>query len=151
MTSVYLEQWLKSWDKALGLQKRKILLFLDNAPCHPLVSLKNIKLQFLPKNTTSHLQPLDQGIIKTFKVYYRHKVLRRVINFLNEDRLASELAKDIDIKYAVKWAASAWNEVKPVTIKNYFKEAGFSTELDEVEEEPEDVDLSDMGLDIDLD
>jgi hypothetical protein len=64
--------------------------------------------------------------------------------------LASELAKDVDIKDAVKWAASAWNEVNPVTIKNCFKEAGFSTELDEVEEEPEDVDLSDLELDIDL-
>ena len=53
---------------------RNILMFLDNAPCHP-PTLKgmfsNIRVEFLPKNTTSRTQPLDAGIIKTWKVYYR--------------------------------------------------------------------------------
>ena len=53
---------------------RNILMFLDNAPCHP-PTLKgmfsNIRVEFLPKNTTSCTQPLDAGIIKTWKVYYR--------------------------------------------------------------------------------
>lgn len=54
-------------------KKRKhILLLLDNASTHQLEDneqLSNIKLHFLPPNTTAHLQPLDQGIIYSFKVF----------------------------------------------------------------------------------
>ena len=37
--------------------------------------LSNIKLLFFPPNTISKLQPLDQGIIRTFKTYYRKQVV----------------------------------------------------------------------------
>jgi len=52
-------------------QNRKILLLADNAPTHLLdetVQLSNINVRFLPPNTTAHLQPLDAGIINSFKV-----------------------------------------------------------------------------------
>ena len=41
---------------------------MDNVPCHPVdIILSNIRLQYFPPNTTSVLQPLDQGIIRAFK------------------------------------------------------------------------------------
>ena len=52
-------------------QNRKILLLADNAPTHLLnesIQLPNINVHFLPPNTTDHLQPLDAGIINSFKV-----------------------------------------------------------------------------------
>ena len=53
---------------------------MDNASCHPIDSeLSNIKLQFFPPNTTAKLQPLDQGIIRTFKTYYRKQVVKHII------------------------------------------------------------------------
>ena len=60
-------------------KKRKVILFLDNATCHPETAqagLKNIKLVFLPKNTISRLQPLDAGIIRNFKHKYRKLLVR---------------------------------------------------------------------------
>ena len=49
-------------------ENRHIVLFLDDASCHP-SSLKgmfsNVQIEFLPKNTTSRTQPPDAGIIKT--------------------------------------------------------------------------------------
>ncbi|KAJ8888908.1 hypothetical protein PR048_008402 [Dryococelus australis] len=63
MTSAVFTRWLCSFDAKMGAANRKIL-FVDNCPSHPeLNDLRNIKLVFLPKNTTSMLQPLDQGII----------------------------------------------------------------------------------------
>ena len=48
----------------------KILLILDNAPVHPSALTSNdgnVKVKFLPANTTSVLQPMDQGILETTK------------------------------------------------------------------------------------
>ncbi|GFY09639.1 tigger transposable element-derived protein 1 [Trichonephila clavipes] len=45
----------------------KVLLIVDNAASHPQLEHPNVQLVFLPPNTTSLIQPLDQGIIATFK------------------------------------------------------------------------------------
>jgi hypothetical protein len=64
----------------MGREKRKILLFVDNATSHPKdLKLKNIKIVFLPPNTTSICQPLDQGIIKNFKTWYRALILKHIL------------------------------------------------------------------------
>jgi hypothetical protein len=52
-------------------QSHNILLLADNVPTHLMdetVLLSNIKVHFLPLNTTAHLQPLDASIINSFKV-----------------------------------------------------------------------------------
>lgn len=59
----------------------KILLILDNAPSHPahLADLHpNVKVIFLPPNTTSLIQPMDQGVIAAFKLYYLRRPLQLV-------------------------------------------------------------------------
>ncbi|XP_023242991.1 tigger transposable element-derived protein 1-like [Centruroides sculpturatus] len=55
----------------------KVMLIIDNAPCHTLATLTNfdprVKVVFLPPSTTSLLQLMDQGVIKTFKAYYTRR------------------------------------------------------------------------------
>ena len=56
-------------------------MFIDNCTAHKDVpSLENIELKYLPPNTTSILQPLDQGIVENFKTLYRKEVVRTVID-----------------------------------------------------------------------
>jgi DDE superfamily endonuclease len=49
--------------------------------------LTNIDLVFLPPNTTSHLQPMDAGIIQSFKARYKQYYVRHILNQFerNED------------------------------------------------------------------
>ena len=64
-------EYLKKLDSQMRRQDRNILLLIDNAPTHALYEttrLTNITIEHLPPNTTSHLQPCDQGIINSFKV-----------------------------------------------------------------------------------
>ncbi|CAL4178221.1 unnamed protein product [Meganyctiphanes norvegica] len=72
MRSDLFTQWLIKWNCKLSMQGRRIALVLENAPCHPNIALSNIELVFLLPNTTSHSQPLDQGILANFKSHYRH-------------------------------------------------------------------------------
>ena len=50
-----------------------VILFLDNAPGHAQFLVDrhpNVKVQFIPPNTTSKLQPLDQELISNVKLYF---------------------------------------------------------------------------------
>ena len=67
MNSVIMLDILNKINQKLARQKRKVILFLDNVSSHSqdlVGKFSNIKVVFLPKNTTSRLQPLDAGIIK---------------------------------------------------------------------------------------
>ena len=58
--------------------KPRALLVLDNALGH-LLELGTlgtdflVEVVFLPPNTTSIIQPMDEGLIATFKAYYLKK------------------------------------------------------------------------------
>ena len=40
------------------------------------LELSNVTLVFLPPDVTSVVQPLDQGLIASFKIQYKKKLLR---------------------------------------------------------------------------
>jgi hypothetical protein len=86
------------WDLEL---KRKIILLVDNCRAHTNNSLiNNIKVIFLPANTTSVIEPCDQGIMTAFKSHYRRKMRARIIAELHDmqDRSdVSSVAKTISL------------------------------------------------------
>ena len=91
----------------------------------------NIKVVFHPKNTTSSLQPLDAGIIQSFEVKYRKKLLCHVLARI--DRNASDVVK-VDILQAITWVAAAPKEVSEMTIKNCFAKCGTVQQVAEKDE-----------------
>ena len=128
MSSEIMEDILRKLNKRLVREKRKILLFLDNATPHDpefVGQFSNIKIVFLPANTTSKLQPLDVGIIKNFKVLYRGALLRHVVSQSDFTQLsASRITQTIDLLMAIWWIKVAWEQVKSSVIQNYFKHCG---------------------------
>ena len=67
MTFEVMEAVLVRFNRKLVSEDRKVSIFLDNATCDPesmIGQFSQIKIIFLPKNTTSTLQPLDAGIIQ---------------------------------------------------------------------------------------
>ncbi|GBO14136.1 Tigger transposable element-derived protein 6 [Araneus ventricosus] len=85
MTSEFFSEWLKQTNKKMCKEKKKIVLFIDNYMAHSLIPQMNaVKVVFLPPNTTSKLQPLDQGIIRSFKVFYRKERVKKVVDSIDK-------------------------------------------------------------------
>ena len=84
-----------------------------------------MKVAFLPKNTTSRLQPLDAGIISNLKVKYRKRLLKFVISRADDNRKVSEIIQEVDVLKAISWIKAGWEEVSDQTVTNYFRQCGF--------------------------
>lgn len=85
-----------------GLPPKEILV-LDNAPSHPEADLLksedgNITCYFLPANTTSLIQPMDQSVIKTLKRRYRKKFIQQLVSDDEESISLKELWKAYNVK-----------------------------------------------------
>jgi len=131
MTAELFTNWLIQLDKRMKKEKRKIILFIDNCTAHSNIpSLQSIKVQFLSPNTTSKLQPLDQGIIKNFKILYRKEIVRSILSDIEEEKNTS-----ITILQAIKLADKSWRNVSQQTIINCFKICGFSLQKENFEEQ----------------
>ncbi|SJX66502.1 related to transposase [Sporisorium reilianum f. sp. reilianum] len=127
MTSSLFHAWLSSLDTYIGQTPgRHILLLLDNFSGHgmlqkPLAKLQNITIQFLPPNTTSRIQPLDAGIIASFKKHYR---ARQYGMALLEAELGSKDIYKLDILTAIKLSQEIWQELGANIIKNCWRHTG---------------------------
>lgn len=81
MTKEIFTEWVTKWDNELC---HDVLLLVNNCTAHVVtVEFKHINLVFLTSNTTSIIQPCDQGIIRTFKAYYRTGMRKNVISVID--------------------------------------------------------------------
>ena len=91
-------------------------------------STSNIKIVFLPPNTTSKLQPLDQGIIRGVKMFYCNAITKRIWACVDKDKEElKEVMKALDFWWHVKNIVAAWNYITDTLIQKCFQKAGFIT------------------------
>ncbi|CAF1351711.1 unnamed protein product [Rotaria sordida] len=83
-----------------------------------ILSFRKLKLQYFPPNTTSKLQPLDQGIIRAFKAHYRKYLVKHIIACC----AMAQTPDDIKITCldAIYWIDAAWRAITDATICNTF-------------------------------
>jgi hypothetical protein len=123
MTSEIFTDFLESLNKQMKKSDRKIVLIVDNCAAHPFKPLSNVRIRYLPPNTTSRLQPMDMGVIHTLKANYRRKLVRRMIAIF--EAKGSCIPRDINLYEAIIMLSNAWNEMNPTVIRNCFKKCGF--------------------------
>jgi hypothetical protein len=77
MTTTEYSEWLNDFSKEMARKKCEVQLLVDNAPCHKLVNLSNVQLEYLPPDRINILQAQDAGIIKSFKAWYQWQQVRK--------------------------------------------------------------------------
>ena len=142
--------------KDQGLLERAILL-LDNAPSHPDVDLLQsddgeISCIYLPPNTTSLIQAMDQGVLENIKRRYKCDLLLRLLDDEADSRNMADFSKTLMIKDAILMSARSWDEVKAGTIiKSWSKLLKCQDVSDkEVEGAGDDVDVNSLLNDMDV-
>ena len=120
MTQELFTKFIQKLDNEMKKQKRKIILLLDNSRTHMIKYVpSNITIKFFGPNLTSHLQPLDSGIIMNFKLKYRKLLMEYYLHQMdNKDKF--EKLELINIKDAIRFIRTAWNQVSVSTINNCF-------------------------------
>ncbi|CAM6113231.1 unnamed protein product [Calypogeia fissa] len=122
MTGEVFQDWMLRFEgyvKALG--RTKVALIVDNAPGHLIAPIADklivTKLFFLPPNTTSRFQPMDAGIIQSFKMQFCRLVIRKQLaDFENQKPFT------MDVYHVVLLVVQAWSESVTVsTIQNCWK------------------------------
>ena len=69
------EEGIRELDCKFASAKKHITLLVDNCLSHNKISYKVIDLSFLPPNTSSKLQLIEQCVIRLLKAKYRHKIV----------------------------------------------------------------------------
>lgn len=137
MTASFFQDWLKWFDRRM--HGRRVWLLLDNASCHELPKcahvttwtggikgavMNNVNIAFLPANTTSHIQPLDGGIIRAFKAHYRRDHVRWHLAQLDEiDESLRE--EKVNLRQAITWISKAWKtNISEQVVQNCWRASG---------------------------
>ncbi|KAG0441489.1 Tigger transposable element-derived protein 6 [Dictyocoela muelleri] len=142
MMSFEFNRWLFDLNFELKNKNREILLILDYCYSHKITSeLSNIELLFLPKNSTSKLQPLDAGIIKSLKAKYFGYQLSKIVNEISPGVIVKNLFKEITIKDEIIYSKYAWDYVSKDTIINCWKKV---IKMDDIKENCKDIILNIM-------
>ena len=126
MSSELFEEWVRELDRKFGVEKRNIAMIIDNCKAHPhFENLGWVELIFLPPNTTSVTQPMDQGIICSLKVAKPpisevHKVIEILEKFTLFSRSGEDLMSSLKVVNRVIHAEEQLSK-KQSTINAYFR------------------------------
>ena len=144
MTTQIMVEYLEWLNLKLKSQNRHVLLLMDNFSAHTGAveylggknALSHVEIEWLPPNTTSVWQPLDQGIIASFKLQYRKMWVAYMIKQFDNDK---NPLKTVTLLHSIRWAVQAWRHyIKSSTIKRCWLKSTCIYSTDDAEFEIDD-------------
>lgn len=103
-----------------------VCLILNNATVHPREIADydpRVSVCFLPPNTTSILQPMDQGVIKNVKAYTKQFIYNDLMDKVDNEMSCPgdlnpmvEFYNNLDIYDCINYVGKGWDSVKKETI-----------------------------------
>ena len=97
---------------------------LDNFPgCMIVYQPTNIELIYFKPNLTSYVQPLDAGIIQSFKVHYRKAFCACAIDMDDAGELDIYKINLLEVMLMVR---QAWDVITPEMVRNCWRHTGIT-------------------------
>ena len=98
----------------------KVMLLLNNCIAHKLMSVQfpedpQFEILFLPPNTTTVIQPMDQGVILKAKRVFHCRMLRQVVSYSGN---IQEFYDKYNLRDCINLLDEAWREVGVANIRN---------------------------------
>ena len=131
MSSEIIDDWLHFYlqnEIKAHFGDTKVILTLDNAGPHPQDLGHNndqIEVKLLPPNTTPLIQPMDMGVIYTFKRAYMNryynKMMDHVLHLPDNDDPIVAFSKTYNIRDCIYDIAKAWDSVDKPLIHKCFE------------------------------
>lgn len=125
MTEQIFEEWLYWFD--MKMAGRNVILLMDKFSPHQLAvrkvssQLQNTLVGWLPTTSATKYQPLNQGVIHTWKAYWKRQWL---LHIMMEYNLGNDPVTTMTIITAIRWAVQAWCfELSQETIQISFRKA----------------------------
>ena len=120
------ENWIIKFNERFEMLNRHVFLLLDNAAGHFInetskKKFNNVSIQMLHPNTTSVIQPCDQGIKRSMKSHYRRKLVKYCINSIDTK---NELILP-NVKEEIDMIREVCDKVSSETISNCWKQSGY--------------------------
>ena len=123
----YMDCFISEMEERHG-EDFSVLLLLDNCSAHPKEIADydpRVIVCFLPANTTSLIQPMDQGIIRNFKLKIFDIIYRDLIHKIDEtplsqtgENLMVNFYKNLNIYDCLQYCGKGWEKVKKTTMVN---------------------------------
>ena len=86
----------------------------------------NIRVQFLPPNTTSKVQPLDKWIIRVCKLQYHTLITKKFLRAVDTEDDVKKIMAALDFIITYKNIVVAWNYVSDSLKNGSIKQASSS-------------------------
>jgi hypothetical protein len=141
MTAEIFEEWFHSefvpkvqkYAKQKNIEP-KAILFIDNCAAHPneetLISRDGkIKTIFFPANTTSIIQPMDQGPKEDLKKRYKNAACEKALSLLDSATPVGKMFEKFNIKDVIELCSSAWNSVSSETLAKSWHNLGLNLNI----------------------
>lgn len=108
-------EWLHYFQHHIG-DEWQVALMLNNFSPHQIAVnamkeqglLKNINIIWLPANATAVYQPMDQGIIRSWKAHCRCSMMRFILRKVEKDNSINDPYAEINMLHAIRWSVEAW-------------------------------------------
>jgi len=96
----------------------KALLVMDNCSSHKVaMKVDDISVMYFPANTTSLIQPMDQGVLQNLKLLYKQDLMKFILDSIDKKLTLHDTLKKITIKEGIFWVAAAWDRLTKTTIQ----------------------------------